>query len=117
MLPKKQRVKTALFGQIVRSRLGANAPLFRIKYLRGNFKPSLFAVAVPKSVCRRIVDRNAVKRRISGSLEEGMKKNSIAEGFASIIFANKHINAGARPELEQQLLSVFQKIGCFKLRD
>jgi ribonuclease P protein component len=92
MLPKKNRLPTTTFDEVIKSGKRADSFLFSLTFLPNSEKTAYSAV-VSKKVGSTAVKRNALRRRIYEILHQLSLKNGLG-----IVFAKK--NAGAVPFVE-----------------
>ena len=86
--------------------------LFGIKYAKNDLPVSRFAFVVKKSVDKRAVARNRIRRVFRSCIEELLEQ--IAPGYDMLFFLEKGIMEVMRKELFQELNRVFEIKGLLR---
>lgn len=104
MLPKKERISKVLFGEYLKKTktFSSNLLSVRVHFLK-NGEKSRFSVITPKSVSKKAVDRNLVRRQIYSILKENKPKIPII----CFVFIKKQASFS---EYRESLKEVFTQI-------
>jgi ribonuclease P protein component len=109
MLPRKQRISTQLFKDIIQKGSAFHAPLFSIR-IKKTLNNSRFGVSVPKKVAKTAVLRNKIRRRVYSAL----KVININNQHDVIFIAKIGIEKLKQIELSQEINKIFVKSGLLK---
>jgi ribonuclease P protein component len=108
MLPKKRRVSTPLFEEIVKSGTTYHSPHLSLKILRNTAQNvSRFSVAVPKKVEKQAVVRNSLKRSVFRYLALVVPR--IPSGFTGVLFVKKGFGDLSPAERKEEVIALLQK--------
>ena len=107
MLPKKNRVDTKGVKRVFLAGKFINSPLVSFKYvLENNRLPSRISVVAPKTVAKRAVDRNSLRRRGYQALKKYLNKFPI--GLVGVLVFKKP--PGSVSEVEKEIENILTKI-------
>lgn len=109
MLPKINRLgKTKEIERVFKEGQGIKTSFLFIKTVRNNLKTNRFAFIVSKKIAVKANQRNQIKRRLRGIIEEVMSQ--IKEGFDVVIVAQKGITQEPFQDIKKDILAVLGRI-------
>lgn len=77
MLPKKERIKTVRFNELIKEGKTVRSNVLYLKFLPNEILR--FAVVIPKKIVKSAVHRHLLKRRIMASLENNKESFPVAD--------------------------------------
>lgn len=107
MLPKKRRVSTALFQEIIEHGTTYHVDHLSLRIQKTALELSRFSVVVPKKVHKQAVDRNKAKRRLSPFLSGFI--DQIPPGFKGIFFIKKGFSVLDSSKTRDEVKTVLEK--------
>lgn len=105
MLPKKERLNTKRFDEIIASGKNISAGAFYLKAL--NNDSARFAVVVPKKVSKNAIKRHFLKRRVFNSIA---KNKAFFPAGDYIVFGNKEILDLKPNQIDEAIKNLAQKV-------
>jgi len=113
MLPKKKRVTTELFKDLLKRGRIASTDFFTVRYFEeAKPSPSRIAVVVSKKVSIRAVDRNLVKRRISSIVRKLYP--DLKDSFIVGIFPKRNVLQAPFSKISNELDLLLRKTPIFR---
>ena len=103
MLPKRKRVTKDLFQNIMKKGKVVSSPLFLFRYINQNSPQYVFVV--PKTVSKRAVDRNKLRRQGYNILNSQALKP-----VAGIFFYKKEAKNANQTQIKEDILYFLNKI-------
>jgi RNase P protein component len=103
MLSKNKRVTKELFQKIMNTGGSLSSPFFVFRYLYGD-RPQ-YAFVAPKSVAKRAVDRNKLRRIGYNTLNSYTLKN-----FLGIFFYKKQGKNASTQEIKEDIVSILKRL-------
>jgi ribonuclease P protein component len=104
MLARENRLPAST--RLIKSQF-ARTPLFSLKFCKNTLTVSRFAFVVRKSVDKRAVVRNRIRRLLRSCIEE--LKNNIVPGYDMLFFLEKGIIDKQQEELCKELQAFLQQ--------
>lgn len=105
MLPKKERLDTKRFDEIIASGRNINAGAFYLKALNNDLLR--FGVVIPKKVAKSAIKRHLLKRRVFNSIKENKGLFPVAD---YIVFANKDVLDMNMSQITENIKNMAQKL-------
>ena len=105
MLPKKERLTTTLFDQIMVKGVLVHGQYFTIKYIKSSEPFSRFAVAVAKKNLKKAVERNRLRRRVYHSISADAVKVPIM----AIVLPKKGTETLTTQVIQQEIKKMLEK--------
>lgn len=114
MLPKRQRIKTVAFGELLNRSAFAASLLFSIRWVKAEAEvtKSTFAIVVSKKVLKTAADRNKIKRRCYHVLRDLSPK--IKNPYKIVFFVKKGVEKLSFAELTEQIRMILSKNNLIK---
>lgn len=109
MLPKKNKVKSAVFTELFKKSRSYHSPHLTLRVIIGSNKESFFSFVVPKSVSNKAVDRNLFKRR--GYYVVSKNFDRIKRGFTCVFFVKKEAKNLDFNDFSVEILSLLNSAG------
>ncbi len=111
MLPRKKRLTTELFDQIMSSGRIFNSPLFTLRAIKTKEK-SRFSVVASKKIFKTAVLRNKIRRRVYAQIEKLSPR--IQGGFNGIFLAKQIVEKSSPEAISSELENLFVKTGIIQ---
>lgn len=105
MLPKKERLDTKRFDEIIASGRNINAGAFYLKAL--NNDSLRFSVVIPKKVAKNAIKRHVFKRRVFNIIREN---KALFPAGDYIVFANKEVLDMNVEQITENIKNMAQKL-------
>ena len=111
MLPKTRRIRATSFGALLKNSRSIHSRLISLSYTQTDTATvgSIFAIVVPKSVSKRAVDRNTLRRQAYALIRA--HSETILPGYACIFFLKKGAKGIARTDLQEAMTELLKKAG------
>ncbi len=103
MLPKNKRVNKELFRLIIKQGKTISSSIFLFRYIPQN-KPQ-YAFVAPKSIAKKAVDRNYLRRQGYNALYLYPLKL-----YAGIFFYKKKVKEASFKEIKNEIKSILEKL-------
>lgn len=107
MFSRSCRMNTRIFKEEYTHSQKVFSPFFRLAFVPKT--DSRFAVVVPKKITKKAFARNRQRRRIYAVLRSLYQRGNMMSGFY-FFFVQQDISSLSVQELEQEILSVYNKI-------
>jgi ribonuclease P protein component len=108
MLKKKLRVSKQIFKDAFKKSRIISSPYFLLRYHKNNTViPSKFSFMVPKTVSKRAVVRNLIKRRCYSIIQKNFK--NIKNSYVLIFSLKKGTEKTTYKEIESEILILLKK--------
>jgi ribonuclease P protein component len=109
MLPKKRRLTSAEVREVIARGVNVRGSIVSLKYLvnKGVFKVSVVA---PKSVAKRAVDRNRLRRVLYGVIRELSKENPNLFPQGLLVFFVRSTPSPLTPALRADISAIINKL-------
>jgi ribonuclease P protein component len=111
MLPRKKRLTTELFDQIITSGRIFNSPLFTLRAIKIEGK-SRFSAVASKKIFKTAVARNRIRRRVYAQLETLSPK--IKDGFHGVLLSKQAVSKASSQDLSKEIEDLFVKTGIIQ---
>jgi ribonuclease P protein component len=111
MLPKKNRINVELFETIGKSGKRVSSPLFSFVYSFENTTDPRFAVVIGKKRLSLAIGRNRIRRRIYSIIENHL---SDLKSISGIFYLQPQSLKASNEELEEEILTIFKKVGIIE---
>jgi ribonuclease P protein component len=111
MLPRKRRLTTELFNQIIEFGTFFNSPLFSFRAIKTEGK-SRFSVVASKKIFKTAPERNRVRRRVYAQIEHLIPR--ISDGFQGIFLTKAAIKESTPEAIQTSLSEIFVKTKIIK---
>jgi ribonuclease P protein component len=105
MLPKKKRLDTKRFDEIIASGRNISAGAFYLKALKSD--TLRFAVVIPKKMAKSAIKRHLLKRRVFNSIKEN---KTLFPSGDYIVFANKEVTEMDMSQITENIKNMAQKL-------
>jgi RNase P protein component len=109
MLPKKRRLTALQVREVLSAGKGVRGGVVSLKYVA---KQGFFGVAVvaPKSVARRAVDRNRLRRALYRTLASLSPAQASALNNAMAVFFIRSVPSPLAPRLKEEITDILKKL-------
>lgn len=107
MLPKKRRVDTARFKDIMQRSATFHSVYLSLRIQKDTAQVSRFSVVASKKVTRSAVERNFLKRKLSTPLAHFLPH--IPVGFQGIFFIKKGFSELKPQEIKDEIKHLLEK--------
>jgi ribonuclease P protein component len=105
MLPKRERLDTKRFDEIIASGRNISAGAFYLKALNSDLLR--FSVVIPKKVAKSAIKRHLLKRRVFNSIKENKAIFPVGD---YIVFANKEMVDMNTLQINENIKNMAQKL-------
>ena len=113
MLPQKNRLrKEKDFRRVLKEGQSIRASGLALKFLKNRASFPRFGIVVSKSIDKRAVKRNYIKRFITETIRKELHAPLL--GMDAVIITQKGIEKMTAPEIKKTLTSTLNKAGLFK---
>ena len=118
MLPQKNRIPKLLFETALKRTKVIQGQYFKLRFLgvknlsaQAGKKQSQFSFITPKTVSKKAVQRNLLRRRGYSIIQKNLK--NIKNPLLAFFFFNKDATGATYKELEADIMSLLKKIQAF----
>ena len=107
MLPRKNRIKRALFEEIIEKSRVLHGNYFTLRLYKKSEGEPQFTVVVSKKIAKTAAKRNLLKRRVRAAIQSLIK--DIKKPIAGVFFLKKEITTAKFIDVKEEIERVIMK--------